>query len=250
MKGSSIVMERQSPVHLPGNPGKTKLRDHWPVVLEYADEGPGPWIVDLSHCHRWDIQGRDLAAEAVPGISLPDAPGAVTLPGKMLTGRTGQRQAFLWVFADKAAAPAGECWTEVTEGTFCLALLGRNVFQITEKLTSLDLGDPKRNAPYLLLGPFSHVTGQMVVLSKDPRNAVVLVAGTRGFAHDMVHAVLAAGEEFGLRPAGESRFLEKFKSLPRPDVPEKTRSAARKTAASDKPKSSGRTRSKIRIGPK
>jgi hypothetical protein len=163
----------------------------------------------------------------------------------MMTGRTGRRQALLWAFDDKAAAPAGECWTEVTEGTLCLALLGRNVFPITEKLTSLDLGDPNRNVPYLLLGPFSHVTGQMVVLSKDPPNALVLVTGTRGFAHDLVHAVLAAGEEFGLRPAGESRFLEKFKSLPRPEGLEKPKASARKTAAADKPRSSGRTRSKI-----
>ena len=48
MKASSIKMERRSPVHLPGKPEKTKMRDHWPVILEYADEGPGPWIVDLS----------------------------------------------------------------------------------------------------------------------------------------------------------------------------------------------------------
>jgi hypothetical protein len=236
-------MEKQSPVLLPGKPEKTKLRDHWPVVLEYADEGPGPWMVDLSHCRRWDIQGRDLEG-AMPELPLSPAPGSVMLHGKMLTGRSGRRQAFLWVFDDKAAAPAGGCWTEVTEGTLCLALMGRNVFPITEKLTSLDLGDPKRNAPFLLPGPFSHVTCQLVVLSKDPQNAVVLVAGTRGFAHDLVHAVLAAGEEFGLRPAGENRFLEKFKALPRQEGLEKPKAPARKTAAAGKPRSSGRTRSK------
>jgi hypothetical protein len=69
--------------------------------------------------------------------------------------------------------------------------------------------------PLLAAGALSHVTGQLAVLNNDPVDAVVLVAGTRGFAHDMVHAILAAGEEFGLRPAGESRFLEKFNSLPR-----------------------------------
>jgi len=166
------------------------------------------------------------------------------LAGKMMTGRTGRRQALLWAFDDKAAAPAGECWTEVTEGTLCLALLGRNVFPITEKLTNLDLADPNRSAPFLLLGPFSHVTCQMVVLGKDISHAVVLIAGARGFAHDMVHAILAAGEEFGLRPAGESRFLEKFKFLSRASAPERPKASARKSAAADKPRSSGRTRSK------
>jgi hypothetical protein len=221
MKDSSIKMERRSPVHLPGKPEKTKMRDHWPVILEYADEGPGPWIVDLSNCRRWDIQDRELGEALPSGVSLPDSTGSVVLHAKGLIGRTGQRQAFLWIFDDKAAAPAGISCTEVTEGALCFALLGKDVFQIAEKLTNLDLGDPKRNAPFLLLGPFSHVTGQLVVLNNDPADAVVLVAGTRGFAHDMVHAVLAAGEEFGLRPAGESRFLEKFKSLPRAEIFEK-----------------------------
>lgn len=244
MKGSSIKMKRRSPVHLPGQPEKTKIRDHWPVVLEYAEEGPGPWIVDLSHCRRWDIQGRELGGALPSGVSLPDSPGSVVLHAKGLTGRTGQRQAFLWLFDDKAAAPAGTGCTEITEGALCLALLGKDVFQIAEKLTNLDLGDPKRNAPFLLLGPFSHVTGQMVVLNQDPQNAVVLVAGARGFAHDMVHAVLAAGEEFGLRPAGENRFLEKLQKIAGTPTPSKPKASTRKASAADKAKSSGRSRSK------
>lgn len=237
-------IERQSPMHLPGKPEKTKMRDHWPVILEYADEGPGPWIVDLSHCHRWDVQGRELGDALPPGVSLPDSPGSVVLHAKGLIGRTGKRQAFLWLFGDKAAAPAGTDCTDVTEGTLCLALLGKDVFQITEKLTHLDLGDPKRNAPFLLLGPFSHVTGQLVVLNNDPVDAVVLVAGARGFAHDMVHAVLAAGEEFGLRPAGENRFLEKLQKIAGSPTPSKPKASTRKAAAADKAKSSDRRRSK------
>jgi hypothetical protein len=244
MKGSSIKMQRQSPVHLPGKPEETKMRDHWPVVLEYADEGPGPWIVDLSHCRRWDIQGRELSEALPSGVAYPDAPGSVVLHAEGLTGRTGQRQAFLWLFDDKAAAPAGNGCTEITEGALCFALLGEDVFQITEKLTNLDLGAPKRKAPFLLLGPFSHVTGQLVVLNNDPVDAVVLVAGTRGFAHDMVHAVLAAGEEFGLRPAGENRFLAKFQTLAGTPTPSKPKGSTRKATAAATPKSSGRSRSK------
>jgi len=244
MKGSSIKMERRSPVHLPGKPEKTKMRDHWPVVLEYADEGPGPWIVDLSHCRRWDIQGRKLSEALPSGVSLPDSPGSVVLHAKELTGRAGHRQAFLWLFDDKAAAPAGAGCTEITEGALCLALLGRDVFQLTEKLTSLDLGDPKNNVPFLLMGPFSHITCQIVVLKNDPAAAAVMVACSRGFAHDMVHAVLSAGEEFGLRPAGENRFLEQFQALAGTPIPTKPKASTRKAAAADKPKSPGRSRSK------
>jgi hypothetical protein len=244
MKNTSIKVQRQSPVHLPGKPEKTKIQDHWPVVLEYAEEGPGPWVVDLSHCRRWDIQGRELSEALPSGVSLPDSPGSAVLHAKGLTGRTGLRQTFLWLFDDKAAAPAGTGCTEITEGSLCLALLGKTVFQITEKLTNLDLGDPKRNAPFLLLGPFSHVTGQLAVLNNDPVDAVVLVAGSRGFAHDMVHAVLAAGEEFGLRPAGENRFLEKFQTLAGMPTPSKPKASTRKATAAATPKSPGRSRSK------
>lgn len=244
MKASGTKMERQSPVHLPGKPGKTKTRDHWPVVLEYADEGPGPWVVDLSHCPRWDIQGRDWDKALPPAFSLPDSPGSVVWHSKGLIGRTGRRQAFLWLFDDKAAAPAGAGCTETTEGSLCLALLGQDVFQITEKLTSLDLGDPKRKAPFLLLGPFCHVTGQIVVLKNDPADAAVLVAGARGFAHDIVHAVLMAGEEFGLRPAGERRFRDQLKPATTSDRPAKPKAATAKPTPAEKPKSAGRTRSK------
>lgn len=236
--------ERRSPVQLPGKPEKTQTRNHWSVVSEYADEGPGPWVVDLSHCPRWDIQGRNLDEASVSEFSLPDSPGGVILRANGLTGRAGQNQAFLWLLDEKSAAPAGTGFTETTEGSLCLALLGKDVFHITEKLTNLDLGDPKRKAPFLVLGPFCHVTCQIVVLNNDPAKAAVLVACTRGFAHDMVHAVLTAGEEFGLRSAGERRFTEFIKSAPGSNHPVKPKTSTRKSTTSEKPKSAGRTRSK------
>lgn len=244
MKSTSVKMERRSPVYLPGKPEKTQTRSNWSVVSEYADEGAGPWIVDLSHCPRWDIQGRDLGKVLPPEFTLPDFPGSVLVHAKGLTGRTGRSQAFLWLFDDKAPVPTGAGCTEITDGALCLALLGSAVFQLTEKLTNLDLGDPKRKAPCLLLGPFSHVTCQIVVLKNDPADAAVLVACSRGFAHDMVQAVLKAGEEFGLRPAGERRFMKQLQSAPVSNRPAKPKTSARKSTAAEKPKSPGRTRSK------
>ena len=210
MKEAILKSERRPPVHLPGKPWKTKTRDGYPVVAAYADEGPGPWIADLSNCARWDIQGLDLNAAVPSGVSVPGAPGRVALHARGLIGCSGQRQAFLWLFDDQAVAVDATRCTDVTEGTLCLALLGRDVFHITEKLTSLDLAGPSRSAPFLLLGPFAHITCQIVVLSSDPQRGAVLVSCSRGFAHDMVHALLSAGEEYGMRPAGENRFKEFF----------------------------------------
>ena len=202
---SAITKTRRSPIHLPGKPERTENRDGWPIVLAYADEGDGPWVVDLSHCPRWDIQGAALETAAPKGLPLPAGPGAVAVAGAGLVGRTGMRQAFLWGFGNARPAMGPGC-TETTEASACLALLGRDVLQIVEKLSSLDLGDPNLKAPFLKLGPFAHVTGQLVVLSNDSPASAVLVACSRGFGHDLAHAVLQAGEEFGLRPAGENRF--------------------------------------------
>ncbi len=236
MNSTKASIERRSPVHLPGKPEKTESRDGWPVVLAYADEGPGPWVVDLSHLRRWDIQGAALETAAPKGVPLPAAPGGVAHAGEILVGRTGMRQAFLWAFGDKPPAIGPAC-TETTEGSACIALLGRDVLRITEKLTSLDLGDPAAAVPFLKLGPFAHVTCQIVVLGNGPHSAAVLVACSRGFGHDLVHAVLQAGEEFGLRPAGESRF-EAFKAnggeARRPKAP--ARRPAAKSGARSRPK--------------
>lgn len=205
MKAARTSIERRSPVHLPGKPEKTESRDGWPVVLAYVDEGPGPWVVELSHCRRWDIQDAALETAVPKGVPLPAAPGGVARAGELLVGRTGMRQAFLWAFGGKPPAVGPAC-TETTEGGACIALLGRDVLRITEKLTALDLGDPAAAVPFLKLGPFAHVSCQIVVLQNDPAAGAVLVACSRGFGHDLVHAVLQAGEEFGLRPAGSSRL--------------------------------------------
>jgi hypothetical protein len=184
------------------------VRDGWPVVLKYASEGPGPWLADLSHCPRWDLQGGDLQRLAPPGLAAPESPGEAARVGGTLVNRLGARQASAWLLSPGAAAPSGPGCTEITEGNLCLALLGQNVFDITEKLTALDLADPRRTPPFFVQGPFSHVTCQIVVLKNDPLDAVALLACSRAYGCDMVHALLAAGEEFGLKPAGESRVME------------------------------------------
>jgi hypothetical protein len=201
-------------------------------------------MVDLSHCRRWDIQGRDLTEAWPPGFALPDSPGSVILHARGLIGRTGQRQAVLWLFDDKATAPAGSGCTETTEGSLCLSLLGKDVFRITEKLTNLDLGGPQHQAPFLLLGPFCHLTCQIVVLKNDPADAAVLVACACGFAHDLVHAVLQAGEEFGLKSAGERRFVEHLRSKTLSNRAAKSKASTAKLTAAEKPRSPSRGRTK------
>lgn len=200
--------QRLSPVRLKGRPAKTEMRDHWTVVLEYADEGTGPWLADLSHCTRLDIQGRPLDARMPEGIPTPEIPGGVRIQGSVAVARMGSAQAWLWRFGADPDLPPHFGRTEITEGTLGLAIMGENTFRITEKLTSLDLQPPGRTPPFLLQGPFSHVPSQIMVIGTEPGRELVILGCSRGYGHDMVHALTDAGVEFDLRSAGERRFAD------------------------------------------
>jgi hypothetical protein len=101
----------------------------------------------------------------------------------------------------------------VTEATICVAMIGKQVFSICEKLTSLDFMGSRKTAPFLFQGPFSHVPCQIVTMSREGDMAGIILTCSRGYGRDMIHAILDAGEEFGLTPAGEARFTNWINSL-------------------------------------
>ena len=202
-------MKRQSPVRFDARPEASVSRDGWDVVTAYADEGPGPWLVDLSHQPRWDLQDGNLDAIAPAGHAVPGTPGACLMADRILINRMNRTQAALWhLGADGAVVlPSDSAYTDVSEATVFLALFGPGVFTVAEKLTALDFADPGQHAPFLYQGPVCRVPCQVVTLAReDGGSGGVLLTCSRGYARDMVQAILAAGAACGLRPAGENRF--------------------------------------------
>ena len=201
-------INRQSPVHFKVSPLKAEVRDNWTVALEYDDEGQGPWLVDLSHKSRWDLQDNHIGGQHPCNQAVPDTPGECTLADNTLTNRMNRTQASIYHLGAAAPAmPDFSGYTDVTESTVFLALFGPKAFFIAEKLTTLDFLDPAKNAPFLLQGPFCHVPCQIVTLEKAADGAGgFLMTCSRGYGDSMLHAILEAGAEFGLRPAGENRF--------------------------------------------
>jgi hypothetical protein len=200
---------RQSAVSFDAVPVKTEERDNWPVVLEYEDQGAGPYLVDLSHKTRWDLQDAEIGEIQAPGIPVPEIPGQCIFNHGLLINRMNRTQASIWhLFGEPPAFPDTPAFTDITDSTVFLAAFGKDIFAIVEKLSALDFLDPSRQTPFLLQGPFSHVPCQIVILQKTPEQPGVLLTCTRGYARDMVGAILEAGGEFNLRPAGEQVFSD------------------------------------------
>ena len=201
-------IRRVSPVEFGVSPLETEVRDNWPVALAYDGEGDGPWVVDLSHKTRWDLQDSAVGEMAPAGQTVPPTPGASALADGILINRMNRAQTSIYhLGAEAPALPAESGYTDVTEATLFLAIFGPKALLIAEKLSNLDLNDPKKETPFLLQGPFCHVPCQIVTLAKDASgNGGFVMTCSRGYAESMVHAILDAGAEFGLRPAGEKRF--------------------------------------------
>jgi hypothetical protein len=202
-------IKRESPVQFGVSPRNTEVRDNWTVALEYDDEGRGPWIVDLAHKTRWDLQDRNIGDLTPCDLAVPAAPGQCNLVGGTLINRMNRTQASIWHLSADATAvlPDAAGYTDTSESTVFVALFGPKAFLLAEKLTNLDFMDPAKEAPFLLQGPFCHVPCQIVTLQKvADGSGGFLLACSRGYGDSMVHAIFEAGAEFGLRPAGENRF--------------------------------------------
>lgn len=201
-------IKRESPVRFKVSPSRSEVRDNWTVALEYPDENQGPWLVDLAHKIRWDLQDRSIGELTPLDLAVPASPGACTLADGVLINRMNRTQASIFhLGASAPSLPDFPGYTDVTESTVFLALFGPRSFSIAEKLTNLDLQDPSKSAPFLMQGPFCHVPCQIVVLEKTADGGGgYLLTCSRGYGDSMIHAIFEAGSEFGLRPAGEDRL--------------------------------------------
>lgn len=208
-------INRRSPVKFKPTPVKTEVRDNWLVALEYNEEGDGPWLVDLSHKSRWDLQDGAIERLTVCELAIPETAGQCTLAEQLLINRMNGTQASIYHLGVEAPAlPGFPGYTDVTESTVFLSLFGPNALNVAEKLSNLDLMDPSRKPPFLLQGPFCHVPCQIVTLEKTLNGSGgFLLTCSRGYGASMVGAVLKAGDEYGIRPAGEDRFTEWVKVL-------------------------------------
>ena len=200
-------IKRYSPVTFAHLPARTQERNGWEVVLEYENEATGPFLIDLSHIGKWDVQGESLSSIRPAGLDIPKDSEQCTVTDRYLINLIKWNWATIWHFSQDMPDFAGDfAFTNVTEAYALFALLGEEVFSIMEKVSALDLLSPERKPPFLTMGPVLHVRSQVVVLAREVDSSAVLVACPRGYGQSMAEALLDAGKEWGLRPGGEDIF--------------------------------------------
>ena len=171
-------------------------------------------MIDLSHSAKWDLQDTDLSQFRPSGVTIPQTPGQCAFQNGILINRMNRTQAACWHLCKTSPqVPEESAYTQTTDSTLLLALLGKDVFSIMEKVSALDFVSPERKAPFLLQGPVLHVPCQVVCLEKADENIAVLFTCSRGYGESMVEGILSSGAEFGLRPAGENALTNRLNEL-------------------------------------
>ena len=175
-------------------------------------------MCDRGSWERWALQDWRLdGPDRLDGwrCAIPATPGESALADGVLVNRMNATQASLWqVDGLDAHMPALEGLTDVTEASLLVGLVGRGALRVATRLSNLDFADPHATPPFLLQGPWSQVACQIVVLArgmdmKGTRGTAgpgLLLSCPRGYAGDMISAMVSAGEPEKLRPAGEDAF--------------------------------------------
>ena len=208
--------QRHSPVQFGIRPDQTEIRDGWEVVLQYSDEGKRPFLIDLSHRKKWDVQDSNLSKIQPGGVTIPEIPGQCAFQNGILVNRMNRTQAAVWhLLGDNLDIAQGPAFTEVTEGSTSLVIMGQEgeVFSIMEKVTSLDLRLLANEHFFLVQGPISHVPCQIVVFKGKEKGSAVLFTCSRGYGMFMKKELLDAGTEWELHPGGENVFSNWIKRL-------------------------------------
>jgi hypothetical protein len=203
---------RRFPMKFSSPIGKKEVRGGLEVILEYEDEGNGPFLIDLSHIPKWDVQDADLTQIRPVDVAIPEHPGDCVLKNGLLINRMNPTQAAIWHLSEAHPAfPHEPAYTDVSDAYALVAILAKDLFRIMEKVTPLDLSTPSKVPPFLLQGPVLRVRCQIVVLGKKGDDRAVLIAFPRGYGQSVCEALLDAGMEWGLRPGGETAFREWLK---------------------------------------
>ncbi len=200
---------RQSPLHFPLSPQETVVHKGWKVALSFPAEEAAPLaMIDLSHAAKWELYGAQLEGRRVGSLPIPTVPGGASVQAGLVVGLCRPSTALVWQLPgdDGLVSFDGVLVTETTDGWALLAMLGKDAARLFEKVSDLDLARRSDENARLVQGPVLDIPARVLVLYGNDMTPGLLLAVARGYGQSVADAMLDAGAEYGLRPAGENRF--------------------------------------------
>ena len=174
---------------------RVETRDGWLVAVKYADEpnSSGNALVDLAHRPTWELGGPDV------GQRLAELCG-VDVPLRRIHSAEGWQAYRLTpgraiIFGKIPKTPAGAL--DVTGGWVSLALIGRDIERLLNKVTAVDLRERTLPVEGCCQGP---IFGVNTLFGRFANRFELHICGDS--AEFLWEVLMDAGEEFGLKPAG------------------------------------------------
>lgn len=200
------MLRRVSPVDIGLKADRVLARNGWEIPLAYVGERSrsAVFVTDLSHVPKWVVIGPNLDGMRPAGISMPAGPGMISLQEGVLLVRTSPSECRILALTDEVPAFEEKNVTDVTDGFAAMAVVGARCFDILEKLSAIDLTGP--SSPSAALAPVEDITCLLVRIEGSDGVPGFILAGARGYGHFFLDALLDAGREYSIQPAGWERF--------------------------------------------
>lgn len=205
---------RVSPIRIETPVLSREFRDGWEIVAQYEDEGDAPWLIDLSHAQKFEYGNPPGSSDRFLDLSPPEKPGQCRTKGGFISSRLNDRRSLVLNLSKALIPPVKDrSVTDVTDAFALLAMIGHPVFDMMERVTSLEVFAPGKRPPFILQGPVLRVQSLLMNLTAEDYTPVVLFAVPRGYGQSFSMALLEAGKPWHLSPAGETVFFEYFRHI-------------------------------------
>lgn len=200
------MCKRKSPLEMGLAPERILEKDGWEIALGYVGEmrHNACFVADLSHVPKWTLQGPDLDTLRPAGMDVPAKVRAAVVSNGTFLVRLGPCEARLMMLGPDQPQMSGFGVTDVTEAYASLAIVGPACYALLSMLSKVDLA--RDLVPSAALAPVEDVTCLIAQLRGQGEVPGLVISCARGYGPFLVEAVVDAGREYGIQPAGWDRF--------------------------------------------
>jgi glycine cleavage system aminomethyltransferase T len=207
------MSRKTSPLKILWKPEEVRTANGWETALTYAGETSrgGLFITDLSHLSKWALHAKDMDEAVPPGLQVPRKPGQVEADQDKIMVRLTPSECLILFLGDEMPALENRACTDMTDAYAAFALVGPLCFEVLGKLSPVDVETPGRRIPSAAQAPVHDLRCVIVRLGGKGAIPGLIFLGDRGYGQFLLDVFLDAGKEFGLCPAGWSRFEDWMK---------------------------------------